>query len=150
MKIVYDYAKFLSRQCEIACSVFGGKASQGSSERIFTEICKQLTKDFLPPIDREDIAAISLSLLEIASKSKQYAENTKAKEIMLKNQLDALHDIVSGLLNKKKTCGEDIRRLININLECSDKCKKSVYACSLNSSISDFLKIVQMAYFKNL
>lgn len=145
MKIVYDYAKSLSQQCEFACSAFEGKASQGASERLFAEICKRLTKDFLPPIDREDIAALSFSLLETASRAGQMSKNSAANEL-LREQLTGLSSVANGLINKTKTCGDEIRRLININIECSELTEIS----SLNSAISDFLKIANSAFFKNL
>ncbi len=144
MKIVYDYAKSLARQCELACSAFDGKISQCSSERLFIEISKRLTKDFLPPIDREDIAALSFSLLEIAA-SAQSCQNSDSGG-MLKKQLEGLSGAVNGLINKTKTCGDEIRRLININVECS----QLIGTNALNKAISDFLKIANSAYFKNL
>lgn len=144
MKIVYDYAKSLTRQCEIACSAFGGKISQGSSERLFIEISKRLAKDFLPPIDREDIAALSFSLLEIAAAAQNYKNSDSGG--MLKKQLEGLSAAVNGLINKTKTCGDEIRRLININVECS----QLIGTSALNKAISDFLKVANSAYFKNL
>lgn len=145
MKIIFDYGHSLARQCEIACAAFESKTASASSERIFTEISKRLTKDFLPPIEREDIASLSFSLLEITAKAKQCSCQSSEKGL-LKKQLDGLSDVVQGLVNKTKTCGDNIRRLININLECSELFDN----CALNSAISEFLKIAQTAYFKNL
>lgn len=152
MKLFFNYAQMLERQCENVRNAFSGKASNGSSERIFAEICKRLEKDFLPPIDRESIAAMSYELLNVEQKA---AMCSKAKQNVTKliiNQLETLYAVTNGLINKKKTCGDDIRRLITANFECSEVIYRegALHDNSLNSSIAEFLKIAQNAYFKNL
>ncbi len=149
LKILFDYESLLIRQCETVCSVSEGK-TVNSSQRIFDEICRRLTKDFLPPIDREDIAALSYSLVEIRIKCVEYYKLLKGKEpdLRIKRQLDFMPCIISGLLNKKKTCGDDIRRFIVINTE--NKSIADEISEQVNDSLSDFIKIAHSAFYKNL
>lgn len=147
--LVFDYANLLNRQCEIASrSVYGEKS--GSSERLFSEACKRLTKDFLPPIDREDIAALSYALFDINIKCEEYFNSLKGKspDAEIKKQLDFLNVIIRGLLDKKKTCGDDIRRFIGINSESRKAAGSN--AAALNDAFADFIKIAHSAFFKNL
>lgn len=150
MKILFDYTRILMRQCELAFLAFDGKSGVDSSRKLFEEICKRLAKDFLPPIDREDIASLSFCLLKITIKAKEYSKKTKVKNEVLKEQLSALSLISESVLSKTKTCGEDIRRLISANLMCAEAVENSDCAESLNASIAEFLKTANTAYFKNL
>lgn len=143
MKLLFDYSSLLELQCKYAHESYSGVKKSDSSRIAFERICKHLVKDFLPPVDREDVAAISYSLYIVAVNG----EICSYKDGKLNQQLSFLSDITDALINKKKTCGDLIRRLIDININYSSEnecCKK------LNSSIEDFLKIVNTAYFKNL
>ena len=145
----YDYADILCRQCEIVSKTLLGEKTQ-STEKLFSEISKRLTKDFLPPIEREDIAAISYALLCINAKAQEYSDSLKGKtpDIYIKKQTDFLSLIVKGLLTKKKTCGDDIRRLVDMNIQAGKL--KNGYTEQLNDAIADFIKITNSTYFKNL
>lgn len=145
----FDYADILCRQCEIISIALLGEKTDGG-EKLFSEISKRLTKDFLPPIDREDIAAISLALYDIGIKAEEYSESLKGKtpNIQIRKQADFLPSIIKGLLGKKKTCGDDIRRFIEMNIESRKYCNSS--AASLNNALADFIKTVNSAFFKNL
>ncbi len=147
--LIFDYAGLLNRQCEIAVKSVSGE-KYGSSESIFSQVCKRLTKDFLPPIDREDIAALSYTLFDINIKCEEYFSSLKGKCpcAEIKKQLDFLPVITSGLLSKKKTCGDDIRRFIAMNSECRKSADSK--AASLNNAFADFIKIAHSAFFKNL
>lgn len=143
MKLLFDYSSLLESQCKYALQSYSGNNKADSSRIIFERICNHLAKDFLPPIGREDVAAISYSLYHIAVN----AEKCTLKEKEIDLQLKSISDVTVALLKKKKTCGELIRRLIDINLNnksVNDSCK------DLNSAIEDFLKNVNTAYFKNL
>ncbi len=145
----FDYAGLLEKQCEIALKSFSGKKVSGS-EMIFSEICKRLTKDFLPPVEREDIAALSYALFDINIECEKYAFAQKSGSLdnKIKKQLDFLPVIINGILKKKKTCGEDIRRFININSECEKTADSD--AAKLNAALADFIKTAYSAFFKNL
>lgn len=146
---IFNYAVMLERQCEIALKSFLGE-SKGSSQRLFTEVCKRLTKDFLPPVDREDIAALSYELLKVDTECRKYFNFLKGRkpDESIKKQLDFLPVITNGILGKKKTCGDDIRRLIAMNLECAQAANGN--AAELNSALADFVKNANSAFFKNL
>ncbi len=145
----FDYADILCRQCEIISRALLGEKTDGG-EKLFSEISKKLAKDFLPPIDREDIAAISLAIYDIGIKAEEYSESLKGKapNIQIRKQTDFLPSIIKGLLGKKKTCGDDIRRFIDMNVESRKYCNSS--AASLNNALADFIKTVNSAFFKNL
>ena len=149
MKPIFDYAGLLNRQCEIASRSLSGEKS-GSSESVFSQVCKRLTKDFLPPIDREDIAALSYAIFDINIKCEENFNSLKGKSpcAKIKKQLDFLPVITSGLLGKKKTCGDDIRRFIGMNLECRKSA--DLNSAVLNDAFADFIKISHSAFFKNL
>lgn len=145
----FDYTAVLCRQCEtISKSLLGEKTT--GAENLFSEVSKRLLKDFLPPIDREDIASISYSLFDIAVKAREYSDSLKGKNpsIQIKKQTDFLPTIIKGLLNKKKTCGDDIRRFIDMNIESRKYCGSS--AASINDALANFIKTANSAFFKNL
>lgn len=144
-----DYADLLEKQCEFALkSILGEKAS--GSEYVFSEICKRLTKDFLPPVEREDIASLSYALFDISKKCDGYALARKGRECdgIIRKQIEFLPAITNGILKKKKTCGDDIRRFININSECEKTVDGD--AAKLNAALADFIKTAYSAFFKNL
>ncbi len=147
--LVYDYADILCRQCELISKTLYGEKSD-IAVKLFSEISKRLTKDFLPPIDREDIAAVSYSLLEINIKAKEYSDGLRenAPNTDIKKQTDFLPVIIRGLLGKKKTCGDDIRRFIDMNIKSRKHCDLS--AARLNEALTDFIKTANSAFFKNL
>lgn len=147
--LVYDYADILCRQCELISKALYGEKSD-VAVKLFSEISKRLTKDFLPPIEREDIAAVSYALLEINIKAMEYSDSLRgaAPNINIKKQTDFLPVIIIGLLGKKKTCGDDIRRFIDMNIESGKHC--NLNAVSLNKALTDFIKTANSAFFKNL
>lgn len=138
MLLRFDYLKSLENQCDIICP----KADLKRSESIFCEVCRNLSKDFLPPIEREDIAAISYSLVDITSKAvrSEYPDE-------IKKQITSLKLIIKDVFTKSKTCGEDIRRLveINVNFKSGDNELKV-----LNKALSDCFRTILCAYFRNL
>ncbi len=133
MRLRFDYKKAIESQCD--------SVNLQSSRKIFRDICKNLTDDFLPPIDREDIAMLSYSLLRIS----ELSELTDKSEF--KNQFIGLKIIVEGLFKKSKTCGDDIRRLMEINMSFN---AKNNSAEVLKREFADFYKNALFAYFKNL
>lgn len=147
--LIFDYAGLLERQCETALKSFSGEKA-GSSQKLFAEICKRLAKDFLPPVDREDIAALSYELLEVNIKCEKYFDSLKGRnpDQGIKKQLIFLPTVTSGLLGKKKACGDDIRRLVDMNLECGKSADSN--AAELNGALANFIKTANSAFFKNL
>ncbi len=121
MKLKFDYLSALECQCD---AIISGDIS--SSRRKFTEICKNLVSDFLPPIEREDIAALSYSLYDIACSGFREKKN-----------VNEMKKVINGIFTKRKNCGEDFRRQIdNINDD--------------SSAVKNFYKIALFVYFKNL
>lgn len=152
MKYGSGYLEILLKQCESVKDIFENKTNNFTGSFNYSEICKRLTKDFLPPIEREDIAAISYALLEIGRRSLDfYSEGGRATE-EIKEQVDALPRLTADVIEKKKTYGEDIRRLVNINFKCGRFFEKSGSQAGmrLNNSFRDYILAVQTAYFKNL
>lgn len=130
--------KILESQCE----AIANKKDLKEARTAFCDICKNLSCDFLPPIDREYIAVISYSLLNIASKSKDIYYPDE-----IKKQIVSLKPLLNSLFAKNKTCGDEIRRLteINFNFKSND-----IKLNLLNDSFADFYKCVLSAYFGNL
>lgn len=126
------------------------------SDIFFNEICNRLTDDFLPPIDREDIAELSFILLNIETSTYSF-NNSLSVGISVKNllntQLNGLYGIIEGLIKKKKTCGEEIRRLIAVNNKCETELRKksnNENALNLNNALKEFFKCANRSFFKNL
>lgn len=134
----FDYLKALEAQCDAIIH----KKDLNESRSAFSEICKNLVRDFLPPIEREDIAAISYALVDIAAK----AENLPYPD-EIKKQIDSFKPLLNNLFSKNKACGDDIRRLVEININFKSSDSKLVL---LNGSLSDFYKTVLAAYFGSL
>lgn len=138
MMFRFDYAKLLEEQCGCVYPQTDLKRSKS----IFCEICRNLTRDFLPPVEREDIAAISFSLVDITSNIKAISYPDE-----INKQLVSLKYTVRGLFEKRKTCGDDIRRHMEINLSFRSP---NLEIMLLNEALSDFFKTVLCAYFRNL
>lgn len=152
MKSTNFYLKAFESQCK---SVTQQNETE-NSEKIFNYICKRLTEDFLPPIDREDIAELSFNLLIIETADSSF-NNSLSGGISVKNllntQLNGLYGIIEGLIKKKKTCGEEIRRLIAVNNKCEIEIRRksnNENALNLNNALKEFLKCANRSFFKNL
>lgn len=152
MKYTFGYLEMLLKQCAGIKTVFEKKEGNYSIGSEYSEICKHLTKDFLPPIEREDIAAISYSLLEIGRRAVDYCFFGEEITPELKEQTEALPKLVSAVMEKKQACDDDIRRLVDVNFKCGNSFENSdnKYGRLLNNSLRDFLLAIQTAYFKNL
>lgn len=133
----YDYLKLLESQCDAIIDKDINKTKSA-----FSAVCRSLTRDFLPPLERADIAAISFSLLNIAIKAKDtvYPDAIRKQMILQKG-------LINSLFKKKKTCGEDIRRAIEIN---SDFKTQNQSLLTLNASLNEFFRLLLSAYFANL
>ncbi len=136
MKNRNDYLPLIKKQCDCICS--GGS----NSATLFDEVCRKLEKDFLPPIEREDIASISLNLFEIS-------RNCRKEKLGdgIKKQIELTAMVIEELLNKKKTCGENVRRLIALN---SDFRAGTLNEEKINVQIKFLLGRINEAYFRNL
>lgn len=156
MKTASYYQKNLETQCDSIIRIFNGEKDNGLCKKRFNSVCQNLASDFLPPIDREDIAVLSLKLLNIFNRTSIYYEmNSSLQKEELLVQLGYIKQIVTELFGKRKTCGEIIRRQIEKNLVCENLIVKSKSvdrecALALNRSIGEFLKYSLSAYFKNL
>lgn len=133
----YDYLKLLESQCD---AIIDKDIKKSKSS--FSAVCRSLTRDFLPPFERADIAAISFSLLDIAVKAKDvvYPDTIRRQIVMMK-------ELLNTFFKKKKTCGDDIRRAIEINLDFKTQ-NQSLSA--LNVSLNEFFRLLLSAYFANL
>lgn len=136
MKYKNDYLSLLKKQCD--CILSGGS----NSEKVFEDICLRLEKDFLPPIEREDIASISMHLLDIS----RLSENKKINAA-IKKRIDLIARIIEELLNKKKTCGENIRRLIALNSEFR---AETLNEEKIDIELKSLTGRLNEAYFRNL
>ncbi|MGN0547716.1 MAG: hypothetical protein ACI4I3_10320 [Acutalibacteraceae bacterium] len=152
MKSSNYYLKALESQCR---SVTKQNKAE-NSDKVFNDICIRLTDDFLPPIDREDIAELSFILLNIENAASSF-NNSLSGGISVKNllntQLNGLFNIIEGLIKKKKTCGEEIRRLIAVNNKCEIELRRKSNienALNLNNALKEFLKCANRSFFKNL
>ena len=135
----FDYLKALCEQCD---AVDLQSVNLRLSLAKFSEICKNLSHDFLPPIERSDIAALSYSLINVAQK----ASGVKNK-IEFQNQIQSLKKITKGIFEKNKACGESIRRLMEINIEFkSDNREKVLF----NEALMNYWKTAMSSYFGNL
>ena len=151
MKSTNFYLKEFESLCKSAL-----KINAENSNKIFNDICNRLTDDFLPPIDREDIAELSLILLNIEASSSSF-DNSLSVEFSVRNllntQLNGLYGIIEGLIRKKKTCGDEIRRLIAINNKCEIELRRksnNYNALNMNNALKEFLKCANRSFFKNL
>ena len=151
MKCTNVYLKAFESQCKSAL-----KINAENSNKIFNDICNRLTDDFLPPIDREDIAELSFILLNIEASS-SFFDNSLSAEFSVRNllnaQLNGLYGIIEGLIRKKKTCGDEIRRLIAINNKCEIELRRksnNYNALNMNNALKEFLKCANRSFFKNL
>lgn len=151
MKSTSFYLKEFESLCKSAL-----KINAENSNKIFNDICNRLTDDFLPPIDREDIAELSFILLNIEASSSSF-DNSLSVEFSVRNllnaQLNGLYGIIEGLIRKKKTCGDEIRRLIAINNKCEIELRRksnNYNALNMNNALKEFLKCANRSFFKNL
>ena len=142
MKISNDYLSLIKRQYDYIFSDLKSEDVSDKSKILFDDICKKLEKDFLPPIEREDIAAISCLLYEMGLEDKRKILNEK-----LKYQIKLAAEATKELFEKKKSCGETIRRIISVNAEFRASNESEL---KFNSLISVLLRKLNEAYYKNL
>lgn len=152
MKYSSSYNEILEKQCNEIIGIINGKNKVSSASIYYGEICKMLTKDFLPPIEREDIAAISYALLEIGRRCSEYIKiNNKTSEYT-EYQINRLNELTKSVIEKNKTCDDEIRRFVNINFKCGNEFEKdnNQSGINLNNALRDFILAIQTAFFKNL
>ena len=81
MKRNNDYLEILLKQCDEIKEILNSGKKASCASVCYGEICQRLTKDFLPPVEREDIASISYALLETCRRCSEYAlTNNKTNE----------------------------------------------------------------------
>lgn len=136
-----EYKRLSEMQCDLIAEKLKGKNDNGRCRQCFNQICKKLSTDFLPPLNREDLSAISYSLYEICN---CISEKDAIKSDRLSAQINDYKSILDGLFTKKKTCRDEIHRLIDINFNCCEGNEM------LNRKLSDLLKLTLEIYFKNL
>lgn len=143
MNKISEYQRLLEYQCEQIILNLNGINDIVKCKKYYNLICQKLSSDFLPPIDREDIVCISVSLLDICYRLKL----TNVNNEFLVSQINDYKGIVGGLFLKRKTCGDEIRRLIENNFifKCSNN-----EVMHINRMIGELLKITVVIYFKNL
>lgn len=146
------YSEILLKQCDEAKDILNGKIKPSSASVHYGEICKILTRDFLPPIEREDIAAISYALLETGRRCTDYIKTNGVINDNVEYQINRLNELTKSVIEKKKTCEDEIRRFVNVNFKCGNEFEKekNQSGINLNNSLRDFILAVQTAFFKNL
>lgn len=152
MKQNSNYLDILIKQCDEINNIMKNKTNPSSASVHYGEICKRLTKDFLPPIEREDIAAISYSLLEIGRRCAEYVSANSSVNEHLTYQITRLPQLTKNVIEKKKTCEDELRRFVNINFKCGNEFenRNNQAGIFLNNSLRDFILAIQTAFFKNL
>lgn len=152
MKTNSDYLFVLIKQCDEINDIIKSKIKPSSPSVHYGEICKRLTKDFLPPIEREDIAAISYSLLEIGRRCSEFISGNNTLNDNLNYQIKLLPMLTKNVIEKKKTCEDELRRFVNVNFKCGNEFEehKNQSGILLNNSLRDFILAIQTAFFKNL
>ena len=149
MKIRIDYLAYLKAQCNSIFKSLDGNYDNSECYKTFSLVCKNLSNDFLPPINREDIAAISYSLMAINREICRISDYDKKdfKRIVWLFSL-AIEDV----LKKKKTCEQNIRRLTeeNYKLLKTKKQKNYISTDCLIKLIDDLIRVIINAYFKNI
>lgn len=148
MKSSEQYLKLFESMCKLIQSDF----EKENPNDLFNKICIKLTEDFLPPIDREDLAELSLILLKICRIKYNFDRLGEG----VRRQINELYKITEGLIKHKKTCGEDIRRLIILNIKCenelinAENSKNRETELRINRELFHFFKYANYAFFKNL
>jgi len=156
LKLSLGYCKYLDDQCEEIIKAFSNGSGGDLCAKQFEVTFHNLKDDFLPPVDREDIASLSLMLYYICVSAKEYYQNkSDLQKNDLYSQLNLIRQVTKEFMTKRKTCEESIRRLTEKNIVCKmkiDKSKASQRECALNLNdcISDYIKCIVSAYFKNL
>lgn len=152
MKQSSVYLEILIKQCDEIKEIFNGKLKPSSASVHYGEICKRLTKDFLPPIEREDIAAISYALLETGRRCTEYIKSNIVINDNIEYQINRLNELTKSVIEKKKTCEDEIRRFVNVNFKCGNEFEKdkNQSGINLNNAMRDFIIAIQTAFFKNL
>ena len=149
MRIKIDYLAYLKEQCNLILCSLDGNNYKCDNYKIFDEVCKHLYDDFLPPINREDIASISYLLMTIYNEIYRISDFDKHN---IKIVFQLFPGVIEGILKKNKTCEINIRRLIDIKYKFSktDKQKNNNRNDYLIKLIDDFIIIILNAHFKNL
>lgn len=152
MKRNNDYLEILLKQCDEIKEILNSGKKASCASVCYGEICQMLTKDFLPPVEREDIASISYALLETCRRCSEYVStNNKTNENIL-YQINQLHCLTKCVLEKKKTCEDEIRRFVSVNFKCGNEFERidNKTGVMLNNSLRDYILAIQTAFFKNL
>lgn len=148
MKIRVDYSEYFKGLCDSVSKSFEGKSDYGNCSKKFEAVCRHLSYDFLPPINREDLAVIAYLILrinkEIELNSLDFNKDVIDKIIRM------LPETIDSLINKKKTCESYIRRLTDMNYGFYKMAKNNHNAENFAKLIDDLTTAVLNAYFKNL
>ena len=67
-------------------------------------------------------------------------------------QINRLNELTKSVIEKKKTCEDEIRRFVNVNFKCGNEFEKdkNQSGINLNNAMRDFIIAIQTAFFKNL
>ncbi len=126
------YLEILLKQCNEITDILNGKNKLSAAGVHYGEICKRLTKDFLPPVEREDIAAISYALLETGRRCMEYVRSNGVVNENIEYQINRLNELTKSVIEKKKTCEDEIRRFVNINFKCGNEFEKGDNQSGIN------------------
>ena len=131
-----DYTVLLSAMCDGVYQQLSGGRCTFKMHEIFNEICHKLRNDFLPPVEREDIASIAFDLLSVYA----YAQRKEITDNRGSEMMNNIKKAIEELVSKRKTCGECIRRLV----ENQTRENRGV------DILERLVKTVYIAYFRNL
>lgn len=131
-----DYTVLLSAMCDGVSQQLSCGRCTFKMHGIFNEICIKLRNDFLPPVEREDIAAIAFDLLCVYANAQRNGVADNFSIETMNNVKKAIEELVA----KRKTCGESVRRLVE------NQTRENRGADILESLV----KTVYIAYFRNL
>lgn len=118
MKRKIDYASLLEKQCAVA--LLPTSSGVADSERCYVQMCKMLISDFLPPIAREDIAALSYAFLDLSQKALDCGTQNSA----IGNELTAVIELAgkaaTACVKKEKVCSKMTADLEKAYLRCNE------------------------------
>ena len=143
MSKISEYQRLLENQCEQIILNVKGIKDIIKCKQDYNLICQKLSSDFLPPINREDIVCISVTLLDIC----YCLKFTNVNNDLIISQIKNYKEIIGGIFSKRKTCGDEIRRLIENNFKYKYSNNELM---DINRMIRELLKLTLVIYFKNL
>ena len=82
----------------------------------------------------------------------EYIKSNIVTNDNIEYQINRLSELTKSVIEKKKTCEDEIRRFVNVNFKCGNEFEKdkNQSGINLNNAMRDFIIAIQTAFFKNL